>query len=70
MNLPLYRITCTIPGCGRSSTVARYTECAVWIDRDEDGVPSFMEVCPPHRALFLTLVSEFASGKVSLTEIF
>jgi hypothetical protein len=61
----LNTFVCQVPGCGVASTVTLNTNCLVWLDKTDHGSPVFMEVCPEHKAKFLRLVSDFASGSCS-----
>lgn len=61
---PVARFTCELPGCGRSTLAARYSDCQIWLD----NTPAFhrmLSVCPEHKAEWLRIVSDFMEGDLT-----
>jgi len=62
-------MVCEIPGCGVGTLVYRYSDCQVWIDKDNQGTPDFLNVCPSHKAEWVKMVSQFLIGDGSAAEV-
>ena len=56
------QVVCQLPGCGVTTLIQSYRDCQVWVDKDDNGSPHFLIVCPEHKAKYLRLVSDFLSG--------
>lgn len=55
-------IACELPGCGRVTHLWRFSDGQIWLDKDANGTPRFLNVCPEHKAAWLRMVSDFLEG--------